>query len=451
MKELRRMRFRHTWDARGKGELVVMGTVEWFMSLCAGLGDFANPSYGPWTTGLMREPKQAIKCLDKVDSSGYRRDLCAPMRINLGQLFTGMLEKGPDDTPFKPDLVFQPNMCFAMVKTGQIYAEHFSIPFFILDVPHVDTEGNRAYLVAQMHQAIESMEASTGRTYDDEKLIAATRNEWDCMVLWARICLLNQNIPAPLNFRHLWSLRLLLRTFRHKKETLDFYRTLYDEVQERVRERISAQGIEVIRLLQESLPPFYEHDLLKMADKYGAVFVGGELPFTTNGAWKVNEDGSWVAPPLAAEREGLIETREDALQALAELYLKYSPIIAWPGFGKRTRDWVKRAEDYRASGVVVNLDPSCRAFSAGMEEAVLALRDAGVPVCVYECEEADPRSFNGSLIRNKLHAFYVDVLGLKEIEVPRDIRRRRADGIEKKSRESSGGTPCPVCLTGSRQ
>jgi len=412
MKELRRMRFRHTWDAHEKGEVVIIGTLEWFMSLCAGLGDFANPSYGPFTTGLMREPHQAIRCLDKVDAMGYRRDLCAPMRVNLGQLFTGMVDKSPSGKPFKPDLVFQPSMCFYMPKTGQIYANYFKIPFFILDVPHIDTKANRTYLISQMHRAIEWMETSTRRKYDDEKLIRATRNEWDSMVLWAKICLLNQNIPAPLNFRHLWSLRLLLRTFRHKDETLEFYKTLYDEVKERVRNGISAQGIEVIRLLQESLPPFYEHDLLKLADKYGAVYVGGELPFTTNGAWLVKEDRSWIAPPTIEERGKPLRTREDALQALAELYLAYTPVIAWPGYDNRVKDWVKRVEDYHVQGVVVNLDPSCRVSSAGTEEAILALKKAGVPVCVYECEEADPRTFNGPQIREKLELFYTVTLGL---------------------------------------
>jgi benzoyl-CoA reductase subunit B len=369
----------------------------------------------------MRDSRQAIKCLDKVDAMGYRRDLCAPMRVNLGQLFMGLVEKGPDGKPFKPDLVFQPNMCFYMPKTGQIYADHFKIPFFTLDVPHIDTEANRAYLIAQMHEAIEWLEVTTSRKYDDERLIEAACNEWDSMVLWAKICLLNQTVPAPLNFRHLWSLRLLLRTFRHKRETLDFYRILYDEVRERVRRGISAQGIEVIRLLQESLPPFYEHDLLKMADRFGAVFVGGEIPFTTNGAWMVKQDRSWVAPPMIKERNKPIATRNDALNALAELYLAYTPVIAWPGFGDRTKDWVKRVEDYKAEGVVVNLDPSCRVSSAGTEEAIVALKNKGIPVCVYECEEADPRTFNGPLIRQKLDTFYRDTLGLREIERPQSM------------------------------
>ena len=415
MKELRRARFRHTWEAHEKGEVVIIGTVEWFLSLCSGLGNFANPSYGPYTTGMMRNPNEAIRCLEKVDSMGYRRDICAPMRCDLGQLFLGFVDKTPEGKPFKPDFVFQPNMCFIMAKTGQIYAQHFGIPYFLLDVPHVDTEHNRDYLVSQMQEAIRWMEKVTGRVYDDEKMIAGLRNEWESMVLWAKICMLNRSIPAPLNFRQLWSLRLPLRTWRHKKETLEFYEILYDEVKERVRNQISAQGVETVRLLQESLPPFYDHDLLKLADRYGAVYVGGEVPFTTNGAWRVKEDRTWEAPPTLDERGKPIRTREDALLALAELYLAYTPVVAWPGYGNRVNDFVKRVEDWHADGVVFNLDPSCRVASAGTEEAILALKKAGVPVCTYECEEADPRSFNGPQIKRKLELFYTETLGLKEV------------------------------------
>ena len=94
------------------------------------------------------------------------------------------------------------------------------------------------------------------------------------------------------------------------------------------------------------------------------------------------------------------------------MYLAYTPVIAWPGYDNRVKDWVKRVEDYHVQGVVVNLDPSCRVSSAGTEEAILALKKAGVPVCVYECEEADPRTFNGPQIREKLELFYTVTLGL---------------------------------------
>jgi benzoyl-CoA reductase subunit B len=416
MKELRRSRFRQTWEAHEKGEIVIIGNVEWFLSLCAGLGNYANPSFGPYTTGLMRDIAGLNKSLDRVDSAGYGHDICAPMRCNLGQLLLGMIDRGPDGRPFRPDLVFQPNICFNMAKMGQIFSRYYDIPLFILDLPHLDTQHNRRYLFTQMQSAIEWMEKSTGRKFDDEKMVEALYNEWDCMVLWARICLLNQAIPAPLNFRQLWSLRLPLRTFRHRRETLEFYRTLHDEVRERVSSHISAQGYETVRLLQESLPPFYDHDLLKLGDKYGAVYVGGELAFTTIAAWVIREDRTWASPPLLEESGRSIRTREDALWALVDLNLTYTPPVTWIGYGERPRDYIKRVQDWHAGGVVVNLDPSCRVASAGTEEAVLALKKADIPVCVYECEESDPRTCHRADIEKKLEIFYTDILGLKEID-----------------------------------
>jgi len=415
MKELRRGRFRHTWEAHDKGEVVIMGAMEWFLSLCAGLGDFANPSYGPYTTGILRDTREMTRCLESTESMGYRHEICAPMRCNLGQLFLGMVDRSPSGENFKPDIIFQPNLCFNMARTGQIYAEHFGIPYHVLDVPHMDTEQDREYLFSQMQEAIEWMQRITGREYDDQKLIEALYNEWDSMVIWARICLLNQAIPAPLNFRQLWSLRLPLRTWRHKKETLDFYKTLYDEVRDRVRNEISAQGMETARLLQEGLPPFYAHELLKLADKYGAVYVGGELPFVTMGAWEVLEDGTWKSPPTLDERGKTIRSRDDALWALVDLYLTYNGTLNWPGYGGRVKDYIKRVKDWMADGVVFNLDPSCRVGNAGTEEAVLAVKEAGIPVCVYECEESDPRTYNKIQIERKLELFYTEVLGLEEL------------------------------------
>ena len=415
MKELRRMHFRHTWEAHDKGEVAIMGDVEWFLSLCAGLGDFANPSYGPYTTGIMRDINETIRCLEKVESIGYKHDICAPMRCNLGQLFLGMVDKAPNGKLFKPDFVFQPNMCFNMAKTGQIFAEYFGIPYFVLDVPHTDTKQSREYLFLQMQEAIEWMQKVTGREYDDEKLIESLHNEWNSMVLWARICMLNQVVPAPLNFRQLWSLRLPLRTLRHKKETLEFYQILYDEVRDRIKDQISAQGVEVARLLQENLPPFFAHELFKIADQYGVVYVGGELPFVTMGAWRVLDDGTWQAPPTLEESGRSIRSRDDALWALADLYLTYNATLSWPGYGERVKDYIKRVKDWHADGVVFNLDPSCRVGNAGIEEAILAVKEAGVPVCTYSCEEADPRTFNRRQIMNKLLLFFTEVLGLTKL------------------------------------
>ncbi|MEE8473367.1 MAG: hypothetical protein V3S82_09390, partial [Dehalococcoidia bacterium] len=46
MKQIRRLHFHHIWDAAERGEPVVMGMTEAFLGYLAGLGDYADPSYG---------------------------------------------------------------------------------------------------------------------------------------------------------------------------------------------------------------------------------------------------------------------------------------------------------------------------------------------------------------------------------------------------------------------
>ena len=95
MKELRRSHFKKTWEAKEKGYLSIMGIFEWFLALPAGFGFYANPSYGPYYTEMLRDRQKALKCFSATESKGYGRDICASMRCHLGQLYMGLTERGP--------------------------------------------------------------------------------------------------------------------------------------------------------------------------------------------------------------------------------------------------------------------------------------------------------------------------------------------------------------------
>lgn len=208
MKELRRLHFRRTWEIQRNGGLVAMGIFEWFLALCAGFGEFSNPSYGPYFTQMMRDSQMAAKCFEVSESRGFSRAICASMRCHLGQLFMGFTEKGPGGELVKPDFIFQPAACYAMDKTGQIVSEQLGLPHISVDFPTKDTKYTRQYLMAELEDAISQIEKLTGRQFDDEKFIDAVHNEWESMVLWAKISELNKNVPAPLSYRQMWSLRI---------------------------------------------------------------------------------------------------------------------------------------------------------------------------------------------------------------------------------------------------
>lgn len=414
MKELRRLHFKRTWEIQKSGGLVAMGIFEWFLALCAGFGEFSNPSYGPHFTRMMRDTNKAAKCFEVAEAKGFSRSICASMRCHLGQLFMGLTEQGPEGEKIKPDFILQPAACYAMDKTGQIVSEHLGVPHISVDFPTKDNDATRKYLLAELGGAIGQIEKLTGRQFDDEKFIAAVHNEWESMVLWARICELNKNIPAPLSYRQMWSLRIPNVTMRHTRECVEFYKLLLDEVQDRVREGVSAHGYETCRLLHMFMPPFYFTDVLRISEKYGASFIGGDGAFAAMAAWTIHEDGTWEAARTPTESGIKLGNRRDALESMVDLYLSHLPPSRCNIF-VNPNETIRMVHDWHADGVVFMLDQGCRTLSIGQEDEILNLKRSGIPAMAYDGSHADFRDLNKPTVIRQLEVFCQEVLGLSKI------------------------------------
>ena len=414
MKELRRSHFKHTWQAKERGDLSIMGIFEWFLALPAGFGNYANPSYGPYYTVMLRDKAKAQECFDVTESKGYGRDICASMRCHLGQLYMGLTEKGPNGEKIKPDFILQPASCYSMSKTGQIVSEKLGVPYLNIEFPTKDSPNTRAYVLKEMEEAVEWMEEQTGRTFDDEKFIKAVENEWECMVTWARISELVKAKPSPLDYRMMWSLRIPNITSRHLDDTVRFYHILFDEVKERVAEGIAATPYETARLFHQFLPPFYGLDIFKEPLKYGASFIGGDGAFTSMGAWEIAEDGTWTACKTPRERGIELKTRTMAMESLADLYIAHLPASRCTT-AVNQNEAAKMVKDWSVDGVVLMVDRGCKTLSAGQEEQALEFKAAGIPHMVYEGSHADYRDYDEPTTVARLDAF-LEGLGLTELK-----------------------------------
>ena len=263
-----------------------------------------------------------------------------------------------------------------------------------------------------MHEAIDWMEKTTGRKWDDAKMLEAISNEWQSMVLWAKICNLQKTIPAPLDLRQLWSLRLPAVTLRHRKECVDYLRDLLSEVEDRVANGISARGFEKKRLMIEGIPPlFYTPVLMRMPEAYGAIFVGGEMCFDSFGAWKISEDGT-RQPAKTLQESGLrLKTREDGVRAIAELYLGNSPLIPYIDYEVREKDILRRAIDWHCDGVILHEDKGCTVNYYGTRQYGKVLREAEIPTMTFEGSNTDPRDLNVRQLDETMESF-MNTLGL---------------------------------------
>jgi len=424
LKEFRRKFFFHTWEAKKRGDVLLIGagTLSMFNSLIAGLGDACSLAHGIYFARLMRNKEEAIRCHEAADARGYSRDLCSTLRLGLGQQFTGILNRTPTGEYVNPDFALEPVICVAQSKTAKAMAENFGIPFLAFDVPVVtdyedEAQKKRAvdFLVAQMNDIIERMEKATGKKYDDEKLIEGVYNEWRSTVYYGKLCLLQRNIPAPLDQRMLESLCAgVYIAGKHRPETAELLKLFLDETEERVREGISALGIERARLLHEGQAMYYNIRFYRYPLKYGAVFIGGRFIYSTHGAYTINPDGSWGPARTLEERGVVLKDREDALRSLSELALFHFANTRMHNTPFKVKEHIKMAQDWNVHGVVFHLDLGCKMVSSVHMEARTALHRMGIPTMVYEASSSDPRDLSPAQLSDRMDSF-LESLGLTRI------------------------------------
>ncbi|MFC1533703.1 2-hydroxyacyl-CoA dehydratase [Thermodesulfobacteriota bacterium] len=411
MKELRKGHFWHTWRAHDEGELVVMGqpTLD---AILSGFGNVATPGYDPNFNRVLRDVDKVLELQEAVDAQGYGNELCSAMRLQLGGMFQGTNIRSPEGKIVKPDFIFQWHLCHPLAKCAQIAGEYMGVPFFLVDSPPRNAPGWKEWFVDQMQEFIEWAEKLTGRTYDDEKLVEATKNEWEMMVTFARMNELTQAIPTPLDARHMQSLRMPTVTYRFKKEGVEYAHMLYDEVKQRVADGISARGYEEKRIIGNVRGGMFERGRGRedLMEKYDVVSVAG--PVGAFSAWTVLEDGTWIVPETPQERGIEIRTREDALAAEAELWLGGGRVDRAHMIVQEVQPTasIKEVEQWHIDAVIMRLDRSTEAAcGAGTIEVKKALQEAGIPVLCLEGSMADPRFVDSAKNQEESMAFFESI------------------------------------------
>jgi benzoyl-CoA reductase/2-hydroxyglutaryl-CoA dehydratase subunit BcrC/BadD/HgdB len=415
MKELRREHFRLTWEAQAAGGICAIGLAWEFHSLLAGFGKFANPSIGTAFTRISREGTSSeglSKYVDMSTSKGLT-PCCGAIGAHLGQLYAGISTTSPSGEKITPDFVFQPSGCHSMYKGAQVCGDILGIPVLMIDIPYKRTKNTRKYLLYQLVDAIEWIEKRTKKKFDDEKFIESTRYMIRSKVIWARICELMKTIPSPISYRQAMSLRLPLVSYAYSKKTMDYMEALYAEIQERVKDRISATPFEKKRLIHQGIHPLYRADVLRWPEEYGASFIQGNL-VQAFGAWVITEDGHWIAANTLEERGLELTSREEALDAIVETYLPLGSLEVH----EATIDslyTLRMVQDWHADGVMLHLAHRCPVGTCGIFDVRSDLLEAGIPVGTYEASEADPNEFDEGRVKEDFQRF-LEIIGLTKLK-----------------------------------
>jgi benzoyl-CoA reductase subunit B len=417
-KELRMKYYEDYARAHERGGLRWVGGAWSFSAIPSGLGrDVWSLTSEPYGASIAANKEFSLKCLEATERASFARDLCSYMRNYWGSI---MLDKYAFGGPFpKPDFIWQDHICCSHAKWYQVVSDlEGGLPHFSMDVavgPYKDVAPHKIdYLVNQMQDGIEWMEKTTGRRYDDELLIEAVKNEFRSTSLWAAVCVLNKNIPAPLEEKTMYSLYVLGTLNKHDKEVADFYQELLDETRYRVENGIAAIANEQLRLMSDTQPPWGFLSIFRYMEKFGAISVGSLYTYGLIGIWEDKPDGSWGPRTTPMDKGIEINDRETALRLYADWTLSkpewqhfYSPHLKTEMMARIAREW-------KVDGVMLHYNRGCEGLSIGIAENRLGLIEEGLPVMTFEGNMGDEREFDESRVKARFDAF-METLEVKQV------------------------------------
>ena len=427
-KEIRTNIYKEIAEAKSKGKVLLGGGAESLIALPTGFDHamLVGEPYGASIAYTYRtNPGLFMEIVEATDHAGYPHDLCAYMRNYIGSV---LKDKYIFGGPFpKMDFYLQAGFCDTHAKWYQAVSDITGAPYYSLDLVPFDWEIagesekskqlKRDYIVNQIHDAIPWMEKITGKEFNDETFIQGVLNECESTSLWAKVCIANRAVPAPLDEKAMLSLYVLAVIGRPRSDVVQFYKELLAEVEDRVANGIAACAYETVRVITDSQPPWFALDLFRLLESYGVVSVGAHYTLGLSGGWEYDEENkTWNAARTPQERGIEVKTRDDAAKVLADWWLSTGTVcrgVRHSGAGKIQRV-MDMADKWKATGAVVHLNRGCEGTALGQMEIVGELMKNGIPTMTYEGNHADPREYDEERTFSRIESF-METLGLKQL------------------------------------
>jgi benzoyl-CoA reductase/2-hydroxyglutaryl-CoA dehydratase subunit BcrC/BadD/HgdB len=208
--------------------------------------------------------------------------------------------------------------------------------------------------------------------------------------MWMEVMERNRHSPAPISAIDQFIHMAPIVEMRGEAFTVDYYRALLAELDARIGRGQGALRHERRRVIWDNLPVWARVRWLsdKLAE-HGVAMVAS----TYTNAW--------------AELCDLIDP-EDPIGAGARVYLH--PILN-QGTGHKLRTMQNLVAEYRADGVILHSDRSCKPYSIGqMDQRERLAAESKVPALLLEADHSDPRAFSERQAETRLEAF-LEMLG----------------------------------------
>lgn len=313
--------------------------------------------------------------LSAGEEMGYSRDICSFHRCIAGAAQSDCL-------PRPRALLASTHLCDGAPLLFQNMADHYGVPYYILDVPYHPLPEAEAYVAEQLEEIWRALADLVGQKPDYARLAEAIRFSNAFRENMEAVERMRQHVPAPISGNIMLGFIYLFFLGQGSREAEEISACLRREVAAKIGQNHSGDQRERFRILWLHLKPYYSGELMDFVEQeMGAVLACEEMSHIY-----------W--PPLDPEQPFLSLARK----VLANF--DYKPL------DYRIRTVKDLARKFRVDGVVHFSHHGCRQSTGGSVLLKAALQEAGVPVLLLEGDCLDGRADTGAGMLTRLQAFF---------------------------------------------
>ena len=336
----------------------------------------------------------------EAEKYGHSEDVCTYVKCDIGMLKKGNISPTGTQLPNPDLLLLSYTGCFTFMKWFELLRQEYDCPVAMLHVPY-QADGkihphHRDYVVEQLRsEVIPMLEKISGRRYDEERLrenLALSVYAEDDLV-WVLESAKNTPSPIDAYFGGVYYIGPIFSAFRGTPEGVEYYRTLRQEIEARLRDGLGpitpegSMGRERYRLVVEGPPNWTSfREFWKMFYDEGAVVVASS--YTKVGG---------------LYDRGFRHDPDRPLESLAEYCMGCYTNLGLPSRVELLESYIR---EYHADGFMINSVKSCNSFSAGQLLMLRQLEErTGIPGGFIESDLVDPRYFSSANIKNRIESY----------------------------------------------
>ena len=219
--------------------------------------------YFPENHGAMLgATRSAVDCIPHANALGYSPDICSYLTSDVGAYARGFTPlarayPGIQSLPRPDVLVYNTNQCRDVQDWFNYYHREFDAPIFGIQTHRGVGEVTNAHIdsvARQMENLIQPLESIAGRRFEQEELQRVLAESRETSVLWRKILHTGANVPSPLTFFDACIHMGPAVVLRGDGRANQYYRSLLEEMEQRVDQQVAAVEGERFRLYWDGMP-----------------------------------------------------------------------------------------------------------------------------------------------------------------------------------------------------